>query len=213
LKCDCLAPKEFRKSGLKPKREVREFGRAFLVLPTRRVESAHASKGAKAMNTIQTILHPTDFSESADHAFRLARSLARDHQARLVIVHVVPSAAPVASGMLVGSFSYDDPDDVDSELTDRLEAMRESHEDLAIEWRLSKGNVIDGILSTAEDVEAGLIVLGTHGRTGLQRLLMGSIAESIVRKANCSVLTVKTPISHRPVESEYTERPVAATPY
>jgi nucleotide-binding universal stress UspA family protein len=165
------------------------------------------------MNTIQTILHPTDFSESADHAFRLASSLARDHEARLVVLHVVPSSAPVASGMLVGSFSYDNPDDVDSALTDRLEAMRESHEDLAIEWRLSKGNVIDGILSTAEDVEAGLIVLGTHGRTGLQRLLMGSIAENIVRKANCSVLTVKTPITHRPAESEYAERPIAATPY
>jgi universal stress protein A len=149
------------------------------------------------MNTIQTILHPTDFSESADHAFRLACSLARDHEARLVVLHVVASSAPVAGGMLVGSFSYDTLDDVDSELTDRF----------------SKGNVIDGILAAAEDVQAGLIVLGTHGRTGLTRLLMGSIAESIVRKANCSVLTVKTPIDHPMAEREYEERPIAATPY
>lgn len=165
------------------------------------------------MNTIQTILHPTDFSESAEHAFRLACSLARDHEARLVVLHVVPSTAPLAGGMLVGSFSYDNPEDHDSELTDRLEAMRQSHEDIPIEWRLSKGNVIESILGAAEDVEAGLIVLGTHGRTGLPRLLMGSIAESIVRKANCSVLTVKTPISHRQHESLFNERPIAATPY
>jgi nucleotide-binding universal stress UspA family protein len=165
------------------------------------------------MNTIQTILHPTDFSASADHAFRLACSLARDHEARLVVLHVVASSAPVAGGMLVGSFSYDNLDDVDTELTDRLEAMRESHSDVPIEWRLSKGNVIDGILAAAEDVEAGLIVMGTHGRTGLTRILMGSIAESIVRKANCSVLTVKTPIDQHTAEREYEERPIAATPY
>jgi nucleotide-binding universal stress UspA family protein len=165
------------------------------------------------MNTIQTILHPTDFSASADHAFRLACSLARDHEARLVVLHVVASSAPVAGGMLVGSFSYDNLDDADSALTSRLEAMRESHPDMPIEWRLSKGNVIDGILGTAEDVEAGLIVLGTHGRTGLTRILMGSIAENIVRKANCSVLTVKTPIEHGTTEREYEERPIAATPY
>jgi len=165
------------------------------------------------MNTIQTILHPTDFSESADHAFRLACSLARDHEARLVVLHVVASSAPVAGGMLVGSFSYENLDDVDSELTNRLDAMRKSHPDMPIEWRLSKGNVIDGILATAEDVEAGLIVMGTHGRTGLTRILMGSIAESIVRKANCSVLTVKTPIDQRAAEREYEERPIAATPF
>jgi nucleotide-binding universal stress UspA family protein len=165
------------------------------------------------MNTIQTILHPTDFSESADHAFRLACSLARDHEARVVVLHVVASSAPVAGGMLVGSFSYENVNDVDSELTNRLDAMRESHPDMPIEWRLSKGNVIDGILAAAEDVEAGLIVMGTHGRTGLTRILMGSIAENIVRKANCSVLTVKTPIAQRTAEREYEEQPIAATPY
>jgi len=165
------------------------------------------------MNTIQTILHPTDFSESAEHAFRLACSLARDHEARLVLLHVVPTVTPVTGGMLVGSFADETVENADSTLTDRLETMRESHEGIPIEWRLNKGNVIDGILATAEDVEAGLIVLGTHGRTGLQRLLMGSIAENIVRKANCSVLTVKTPISHRQAEPNFAERPIAATPY
>jgi len=165
------------------------------------------------MNTIQTILHPTDFSESADHAFPLACSLARDHEARLAVLHVVASSPPVAGGMLVGSFSDDNLDDVDSELTDRLEAMRESHPDMPIEWRLSKGNVIDGILAAADDVEAGLIVLGTHGRTSLTRMLMGSIAENIVRKANCSVLTVKSPLAQRTAERDYEERPIAATPY
>jgi universal stress protein A len=165
------------------------------------------------MNTIQTILHPTDFSESADHAFRLACSLARDHEARLVLLHVVPTAAPVASGMLVGGFSSDWVDDEEPRLTERLEALRENHPDVPIEWRIAKGNVIDGILGAAEDVEAGLIVMGTHGRTGLSRILMGSIAENIVRKANCSVLTVKTPLSHARAEPEYAEQPIAATPY
>jgi universal stress protein A len=165
------------------------------------------------MNTIQTILHPTDFSESADHAFRLACSLARDHEARLVVLHVVTSAAPVASGMLVGPYSDESLDEDDMRLTDRLERMRESHEDIPIEWRIAKGNVIDGILAAAEDVGAGLIVMGTHGRTGIERLLMGSVAGYVVRKANCSVLTVKTPVGQRTPEPAYAERPIAATPY
>jgi len=167
------------------------------------------------MNSIQTILHPTDFSASANHAFRLACSLSRDHEARLVVLHVIPSTAPVAGGMLVGAFSAEELEDEESRVSERLEAMRAEHGDLPFEWRIAKGNVVDSILSTGEDVEAGLIVLGTHGRTGLDRLLMGSVAENIVRKAPCSVLTVKSPASeaHAYTEPDFTERPMVATPY
>ena len=168
------------------------------------------------MNTIQTILHPTDFSESADHAFRLACSLARDHEARLVLLHVVPVAAPVASGMLVGAFSTEWVDDEEPRLTERMEAMRENHPDIPIEWRIAKGNVIDGILGAADDVEAGLIVMGTHGRTGITRFLLGSVAEKVVRHAPCSVLVARPhgdppPFRHIlvPVDfSEYSKRAV-----
>jgi len=96
-----------------------------------------------ALLAIRTVLHPTDFSERSEFAFRLACSLARGYGARLVVLHV---AEPPME-----------------------------------------------ILGVAEETKCDLIVMGTHGRTGLGRLLMGSVAEQVVRKATCPVLTVKTP--------------------
>lgn len=144
------------------------------------------------MLPIQTILHPTDFSEPADYAFRLACSLARDHQARLVIVHVAnPGYAYVGVAIPEPPLVQNEEDR--EETLDKLQTMKDTHRDIEIECYLAEGSAEDGILQAAKECSAGLIVMGTHGHTGFGRLLMGSVAESIVRKAPCSVLTVKTP--------------------
>lgn len=158
------------------------------------------------MKPIQTILHPTDFSDSAAHAFRLACSLARDHAAKLVVLHVAPPFYPIVGEMIAippiesGVSEYER-----NRLMEKLEALRPNDIGIPVEYRLEEGEPVEQILAAAADVEAGLIVMGTHGRTGLQRFLMGSVAEHVVREAPCSVLTVKTPvhahIADSPVEA------------
>jgi nucleotide-binding universal stress UspA family protein len=143
------------------------------------------------MLPIHTILHPTDFSERSGHAFRLACSLARDYKARLVVLHVLPpSIIAYGEGII--------PVPVDEGRLESLKAefdgLRLHCGHLQVEYRLAEGDPAAEILRTAEEGPCDLIVLGTHGRTGLGRLLLGSVAEEVVRKATCPVLTLKTPI-------------------
>lgn len=165
------------------------------------------------MEPINAILHATDFSEPADHAFRLACSLARDHGAKLVILHVFAPPYPVVGEMIYVP-PMPSPEGADeyqrSELRSKLEQMKAAHANLDIECRLDVGNVALAILDTAQQMPADLIVLGTHGRTGLGRLLMGSVAEEVVRKASCSVLTVKAPSPHAHASTGEAERHAAA---
>jgi nucleotide-binding universal stress UspA family protein len=169
------------------------------------------------MVPIQTILHPTDFSESAKHALRLACCLARDQEARLVVLHVVPPGLPIVSSMMMPAppVSVEESDtDAQQQLQDKIEMMMPACKALPVEYRVEEGAVVDRILAVAAEEDAGLIVLGTHGRTGLGRVFMGSVAEEVVRKAPSSVLAVKTPVSHEPASHVVEEeRPVLATPY
>jgi nucleotide-binding universal stress UspA family protein len=136
---------------------------------------------------IRTILHPTDFSDYSDGAFRLACSLARDHGARLVVAHIAePSTAVAGEGMMV---MYSPPDL--EALRNRLKQIRPEDSKISVEYRIVQGDAPTEILELAAQMKCDLIVLGTHGRTGLGRLLMGSVAEQVVRKAPCPVLTLK----------------------
>jgi nucleotide-binding universal stress UspA family protein len=154
------------------------------------------------MLAIQTILHPTDFSERSEFAFRLACSLSRDYGARLVILHVAePPTAVAAEGVLMP------PPTIDLEpLRERLQQLRPEDPKVVVEHCLVQGGAAEEILQVAQERKCDLIVMGTHGRTGLGRLLMGSVAEQVVRKASCPVLTVKTPQPPMPSPDE----PIAA---
>jgi nucleotide-binding universal stress UspA family protein len=143
------------------------------------------------MLPIRTILHPTDFSKSAQYAFRLACSLARDHGARLIVLHVAgPEYADLYSGVPV----VQQLEEHARELEEKLHRLKPRHFKLPVEHRLEKGIPADQILRVAQETNCDLIVMGTHGRTGLGRLLMGSVAEEVLRKSPCPVLTVKTPL-------------------
>jgi nucleotide-binding universal stress UspA family protein len=145
---------------------------------------------------IKRILCPVDFSDSADHAMRYAAALAENFGSDLTLLHVV---APVVAA-LPGETSL--PDTLQADVDEIAEACRERLEktvgELATSGLTVQHKVVSGvpfieIVRYARDTETDLIVMGTHGRTGLGHLLIGSVAERVVRKASCPVLTVKHP--------------------
>jgi nucleotide-binding universal stress UspA family protein len=142
------------------------------------------------MLPFRTILHPTDFSEPSQRALQLACSLARDQGARLVLVHVAARPAAVYGEAIL----IPEPEDYLKPLKRQLDQLPVPDSTVAVERRLEEGDAVPDILRVAQETGADLIVMGTHGRTGLGRLLMGSVAEQVVRKAPCPVLTVKTPL-------------------
>jgi nucleotide-binding universal stress UspA family protein len=139
------------------------------------------------MAPIRTILHPTDFSTRAEAALDTALSLARDHGARLIILHIEPPDS-LAEG------TFDTPRDPRAvqRAIDQIRARVEGTGSTApLEILVHEGDPLEEILRTADERHCDMIVLGTHGRTGLGRLMMGSMAEEVVRRARCPVLTVK----------------------
>jgi len=142
------------------------------------------------MLPIKTILHPTDFSPQADYAFRLSCALARDYGARLIVMHVkmIPAVA-------YGEFAAlpPEPEETMESLKLRLAQLKPHGTSCSMEYLLAEGVPAEEIVNVARDKRCDLVVMGTHGRTGLGRLLMGSVAELVVRRATCPVLTVKTP--------------------
>jgi nucleotide-binding universal stress UspA family protein len=137
---------------------------------------------------ISSILVPTDFSERSANAFRLACAVARDHGARLVVLHVAPP--PMAAS--VGGVMTPEPGH-DDERWAKLRSLRPPDPRVPVEHLLAEGDPATMILQVAAQRECDLIVLGTHGRTGLGRVLLGSVAEEVMRRASCPVVTVKTP--------------------
>jgi nucleotide-binding universal stress UspA family protein len=141
------------------------------------------------MIAVNTILHPTDFSERSQHAFWLACSLARDYGARLIVLHVVAAPAVVYAEGMVPPI----PEELRAAAQEELDRLQAPRADVRAERRLAEGDAVEETLRVARETNADLIVVGTHGRTGLGRLLMGSVAEQVVRRASCPVLTVKAP--------------------
>jgi nucleotide-binding universal stress UspA family protein len=155
---------------------------------SRRPELVPAAKEL-LMLPIHTIVHPTDFSPRSDHAFQLACSLARDHGARLIVCHVVLPPAVVYGAEITGLSE----ESYKQAAEEKLAQLAAPDPALRLEKRLLQGEPADEIVRLAGASNCDLIVLGTHGRTGLSRLLLGSVAEQVLRKAPCAVLTVKAP--------------------
>lgn len=154
------------------------------------------------MLPVATILHPTDFSEHSEFAFRLACSLARDYDARLVLLHVLPPPMVVYGGGLAPPPDmWTDTDEAKAHLRKmEAEASRVRVESLVME-----GDPVDMILRAAKETHSDVIVMGTHGRTALTRLLLGSVAEAVLRKAPCPVLTAKPDLKREKVVAEAEE--------
>lgn len=146
---------------------------------------------------IRSILLPTDFSECANYALSYAASLARQAHASIICVHVIEPVMPA-----VGYTGLTEPLPI-TDITDQLEESAERElpklgeceecEGLDIEEVITHGDAAAEIVRVAKERGVDLIVISSHGRTGLGRILFGSTAESVVRYAHCPVLVVKPP--------------------
>jgi universal stress protein A len=145
------------------------------------------------MTTFRRILHPTDFSRASSPALRRAVALARACRAPLVLLHVMTPPSPfIGEGAPPSSY-------VDLLTLARRSAKRRlaaalarvKRERVRVQAIFAEGLPADAILRAARCTRADLIVMGTHGRTGVSRVFLGSVAERIVRESRCPVLTVR----------------------
>lgn len=145
---------------------------------------------------IQRMLSPVDFSDNSEHALRYAVALAETFGAELTLLHVV---APIMAA-LPGETAL--PETLLTDLDELADACRERLAQLAgklaasgltVQHKVLNGVPFVEIIRYARESGMDLIVMGTHGRTGLGHLLIGSVTERVVRKSPCPVLTVKHP--------------------
>ena len=134
------------------------------------------------------ILFATDFSESSEMALSHSLAYAKMQNASILVVHVlsVPSRAS-GEGMLHHGVQFDTEETAERKLRHIADAIK----DVSCETRLLRGDAAEQILQLADEEQVDLIAMGTVGRTGLSRLLMGSVAEQVVRQAKCPVLTIR----------------------
>jgi len=137
------------------------------------------------MIRVKKILYPTDFSSYSNQAYFHAVALAENHQAGLTVafVHTPDFAAPSGRDR-AGDHAY---------WKEQLEQIRPLNLSISVTHVFLEGDPATEIVRFARDAAMDLIVMGTHGRTGIERLLMGSVAEKVLRDAPCSVLVVKLP--------------------
>lgn len=147
----------------------------------------NTSDGMRTPMVVKTILFPTDFSTASDSALTHACALAQQSEARLLILHV--EEPPLAYGG--GELYYGLPEPTSDRIVKMLEAIQPSDPRVVVEHRLSMGDPAGEIVRVATQEHVESIVLGTHGRTGFSRLLMGSVAEAVVRRAPCPVLVYR----------------------
>ncbi len=147
---------------------------------------------------IEKILFPTDFSEGSYHALPYVVDLAKHYNAKLYIIHVIHDIFKATDSHIPHISS----DEIYKEISDWagkeiekccVEALRGLQN---VEKMVLKGVPYEEIIKLAEKEEADMIVIGTYGRKGLERLLFGSTAEKVVRNAPCPVMTVRLP-EHR----------------
>ena len=146
------------------------------------------------MNPIKKILYPTDFSKPSLGALDYAVEFAKMFQAQLEIVHVMFDETQVVSFYLPQITSENLLDDMEKSAEKQLaEFVRgnSSLEGLDVNFKLLKGTPFVEIIKEAKEYGADMIVIGTHGRTGLEHVLFGSTAEKVVRKSPCPVFSVR----------------------
>jgi len=155
------------------------------------------------MLPIKLILHPTDFSDASEHALRMAVGLAKDYHARLVLLHAVEP--PVYFGEL--GVVIVTPDEEQQHAERRIATLLAGEPPFPVESVVSQGVAGPEILRVAAERHADLIVIGSHGRTGLGRVLMGSVAEEVSRRSPCPVMIVRAP---HEIPADLAEQPAAA---
>jgi nucleotide-binding universal stress UspA family protein len=158
-------------------------------------------KGAIRVLPIKRILWPTDFSEPSYAALKTAEELAQHFSAELVVLHVVPPIPTIPAGAsLEGIFSPSYPLEMENQAREALRKVVERNISgkTKTEALVLHGNVGGEIVNVAKREHVDVIVIATHGSTGWQRFLFGSVAEKVIRMAPCPVLSIQFP----PAEGE-----------
>jgi len=149
------------------------------------------------MKPFERILIAIDFSESSDYAFDYALTLARQFQSELTVMHVINEPVDLR-GFYVPHISFEQ---LEKEIEEGAEKMMEKfcQEKMGdftnYTTALVTGIPYEEIIRKSEETHASLVVLGTHGRTGIDHLIFGSTAERVVRSAACPVLTIRMPVA------------------
>lgn len=143
---------------------------------------------------MKRILHPSDFSAASRPAFKKAIDLAKKDRATLDLVHVMTPIVPVPGDAYISPSTYDEW------TTAATEAARKKMDGLVKQaraagvrgtWMIVTGAPAERIVRAARTRRADLIVMGTHGRSGLSRFLLGSVASRVIATSPCPVLTVR----------------------
>ncbi|MES3628994.1 MAG: universal stress protein [Longimonas sp.] len=145
------------------------------------------------MDTIERILVPTDGAGPASWALEHARFLANEHNATLHFIHVYTSDEGPVDSLELASFESEASIPAPDVLNDTPYPV--------VKRSVTHPSVPDGIVRYARQEEVDLIVMGTHGRTGVHRAMLGSVAEKVVRHAHCPVLTIREQTHRSPQQS------------
>lgn len=145
------------------------------------------------MTKIKKILFPTDFSKYSDYALQYAISIASAFSAKLYILHVIDHARQ-QDYFLVLTLTFEEIEDkLMEEAQKKLEELLSKNisQEIEFETSIKSGTPFVEIIRAAKQENIDLIVMGSHGRSGISEILIGSVAERVMRKASCPVLIVK----------------------
>lgn len=146
------------------------------------------------MLPLRKILNPTDFSQASQHGLSVALELASEYEAELLLVHVVALIPDVAgtysmSGVRTVQTVEAMQQEADHQMERLVASAVPSH--LRCDARVIQGHPAEEVVRLARQAHVDLIVLATHGYSGFNRFLFGSIADRVVRTAHCPVLTIR----------------------
>ncbi len=145
------------------------------------------------MITFKLILCPVDFSDTSAHALKTAIELATQLDAKIHLIHVYQYPTySIPEADLVTPIDLSLQDDYVERLQQQLDDLYEKHSNsgVVVDSTLAEGVPYVEIVNTAKEIKANLIIIGTHGRTGLSHMLLGSVAERVVRSSIVPVLSV-----------------------
>jgi len=141
---------------------------------------------------INKVLCPMDFSDTSAHALDYALAFAQAHNAQLLLLHVVEIPAYTSLDLPIATETIQQFNMIATKnLQDVVDKVKKSYAN--VKSHLATGRVFYEVIQLSKEQAVDLIVVGTHGRSGIAHMLIGSEAEKIVRKAPCPVLTVKHP--------------------
>lgn len=166
----------------------------------------------RKMRRIKKILVPTDFSPPSNVAMDYAAFIAKQFNAGIILIHVIESL-PYS---VTDTFNViEHRKALETTARSLLENFRHDlvERDLSLKISLVSGAAYQEILKKARQERIDLIVMGTHGRTGVRHLILGSVAEKVVRLSTCPVLTVRTPSGHRTASSSKAAKRPSITLY